>query len=143
MEPQEPTAAMMVGSCILPPPPEPMPPQITSTTFKAEGVRLGPQQLKEFKALTTEWDEQRTKAMADEDWHGLLDHAQHLFQASSILFRLAHLLHHLLAVHHMPLPLQDPLSKGLSSGPKEVPGGCMSVDLELWYGTSPSNPPCK
>ena len=43
MGPQEPTAAMLVSSCILPPPPKPAPPQITSTTFKAEGVCLGPQ----------------------------------------------------------------------------------------------------
>ena len=35
---------------------------------------MGPQQLKEFKALAVEWDKQRTSAMADEDWCGLLDH---------------------------------------------------------------------
>ena len=47
---------MIVGSCILP---EPKTPQITSTTFKAEGVQLPPQQLKELKAIATERDEQR------------------------------------------------------------------------------------
>ena len=56
---------MMVSSRILPPPPEPTSPQIMSTTFKAEGVCLGHQQLKDLKALAVEWDEQRTKAMAE------------------------------------------------------------------------------
>ena len=75
IELQEPALAMMVSSCVLHPPPEPTPPQITSTTFKAEGVPLGPQQLKDLKAHAIKWDEQRTKVTADEDWHGLLDHA--------------------------------------------------------------------
>ena len=66
----------MVGSHIPPLPPEPKPPQIMSTTLEAEGVCLGPQQLQELKAFTAEWDERRTKAMAKEDWHGLLDNAQ-------------------------------------------------------------------
>ena len=42
MELQEPAMAMMVGSHILPPPSEAMPLQITSTTFEAEGIYLGP-----------------------------------------------------------------------------------------------------
>ena len=49
------------------------------TTFEADVVRLRPQQL-ELKALTAEWDEQRTKVTADEDWHGLLDCSQHFFR---------------------------------------------------------------
>ena len=79
MELQEPTAAMMVDYHILPPPPEPEPLQITTTTFKAEGVHLGPQQLKDLKALAAEQDEQRTKTTAEEDWCSLLDCAWHLF----------------------------------------------------------------
>ena len=50
MEPQEPTAVIMVGSCIQPTQPELAPPQITSTTFEAEGAHSIPQQLKELKA---------------------------------------------------------------------------------------------
>ena len=59
-------------------------PQITSTTLEAEGVHLPPQQLKELKAIAAERDEQRKRVMGDEEWCGLLDHAQHLFWASSI-----------------------------------------------------------
>ena len=70
---------MMIGSHVLPPPPEPPPPQITSTTFEAMGVHLDPQQQKELKALAVEQDEQRIKAMTDENWCGLLDHVQYLF----------------------------------------------------------------
>ena len=68
-------------SCILPPPPETPPPHITFTAFKAEVVCMSSEQLKEHKVLTIEWDKQRSKAMTDENWHGLLDHPQHLFQA--------------------------------------------------------------
>ena len=64
MEPQQPTEAMIVGSRI---PPEPKMPQIASTTFEAEGVRLPPQQLKELKAIATERDEQRKQATGDEE----------------------------------------------------------------------------
>ena len=32
------------------------------------------------------------------------------------------------------------LVKVLVAGPKEVPGGHMSANLGLWYGTSPSAP---
>ena len=67
MEPQEPAKMMMVSSRILPSPPELKSLQITSTTFEAEGVRLDPQQLQELKTLAMEWDEQRTKATAEED----------------------------------------------------------------------------
>ena len=52
MELQEPAAVMMFGFNVPPPPPEPTTLQIMSTSFEAEGVRLGPQQLKELKALT-------------------------------------------------------------------------------------------
>ena len=64
LELQELAKAMMVGSHVPPPPPDPKLLQIMSTNFKAEGVHLGPQQLQELKALTMERDEQRTKAMA-------------------------------------------------------------------------------
>ena len=90
-----------------------------STTLEAEEVHLEPQQLQELKALAKEWDEQRTKAMAEKDWCGLLDHAQHFFWASSIPFRLAHLLHHLLAVNHTPAPSETLLAKVLVAGQKK------------------------
>ena len=64
MELQQPTDAMIVGSCVLP---KPKTPQIASTTFKAEGVQLPPQQLKELKAIATERDEQRKLATGDKE----------------------------------------------------------------------------
>ena len=68
--------AMIVDSHI---PPEPKMPQITSTSLKAEGVRLLPQQLKELRAISAERDEQRKQVMGDEEWHGLLDRTQCCF----------------------------------------------------------------
>ena len=116
MEPQQPAEAIIVGSHILP---KPKTPQIMSTTLETEGVHLPPQQLKELKAITAEWDEQRKQATADEEWCGLLDHAQCLFQASSILVRLAHLLHHILAEHHAPAPSETILAKVLAMDQKK------------------------
>ena len=115
MELQQPARALIVGSCI---PPEPKTPQIASTTFEAEGVWLPPQQLKELKAIATERDEQRKRAMGDEEWRGLLDHTQHLFWALSIPFRLAHLLHHILAKCCIPAPSKTILAKVLVAGQK-------------------------
>ena len=92
MELQQPAEVMIVGSYI---PPKPKMPQIASTTLEAEGVQLPPQQLKELKAITAERDEQRKRVTGDEEWCGLLDCAQHLFWASSIPVRLAHLLYHI------------------------------------------------
>ena len=66
MKLQEPAEVMMVNFHILPPPLEPKLPQIMST-LEAKGVFLGPQQLQELKALGVEWDEQRTKAIVEED----------------------------------------------------------------------------
>ena len=94
--------------------PEPKTPQIASTTFEAEGVRLPPQQLKELKAITAERDEQRKRATGDEEWHGLLDRAQHLFWALSILVGLAHLLCHILAERRIPAPSKTILAKVLA-----------------------------
>ena len=116
MEPQQPAKAMIVGSHI---PPEPKMLQIVSTTFKAEGVKLPPQQLKELKVIATERDEQRKWAMGDEEWRGLLDHAQHLFWASSILVRLTHLLRHILAEPRIPAPSETILAKVLVVGQKK------------------------
>ena len=92
MELQEPAEVMMISFHILLLTPEPKPLQIMSTTFKAEGVHLGLQQLQELKALNAKWDEKRTKVTAEEDWCGLLDPDQFFFWALSIPFRLAHLL---------------------------------------------------
>ena len=116
MEPQQPAEAMIVGSHI---PPEPKSPQIASTTFKAEGVRLPPQQLKELKAIATERDEQKKRAMGDEEWRSLLDRAQHLFRATSILVGLARLLRHILAERHAPAPSETILAKVLAAGQKK------------------------
>ena len=116
MEPQQLAKPMIVGSHV---PPELKPLQIMSTTLEAEGVRLTPQQLKGLKAITAERDEQRKRAMGDEEWHGLLNHAQHLFQTSSILVRLARLLHHILAICHIPAPSGTILAKVLAMGQKK------------------------
>ena len=135
MEPQQPAEAMIVGSHI---PPKPKMPQIASTTFEAEGVQLPPQQLKELKAIATERDEQRKQAMGDEEWRSLLDHAQHLFWASSILVGLAHLLRHILAKCTHPCLLRDHPSKGPSGRPEEVHGGRNSATLGLRNAATPS-----
>ena len=107
---------MIVGSCVLP---ELKLPQIMSTTLEADGVHLGPQKLKELKAIATERDEQRKRAMGDEEWHGLLDCGQRLFLASSIPVGLAHLLHYILAIHHIPAPSKTILVKVLVAGQKK------------------------
>ena len=116
MEPQQPAKAMIVGLRI---PPKPKMPQIASTTFEAEGVQLLPQQLKELKAIATERDEQRKRAMGDEEWCSLLDRTQHLFRASSIPIGLAHLLCHILAKHRIPAPSETILAKVLVAGQKK------------------------
>ena len=54
--------------------------------------------------------------MAEKDWHSLPVHGQHLLQASSIPFRLAHLLCHLLAMQHAPAPSKTILAKVLAAG---------------------------
>ena len=90
-----------------------------STTLEAEGVHLPPQQLKELKVITAERDEQRKWAMGDEEWRGLLEHAQYLFWASSILVRLAHLLHQILAECCTPAPSETILAKVLAAGQKK------------------------
>ena len=110
MEPIEPAKVMIVGLHVQ----EPKLPQIMSTTLEAEGVCLPPQQLKELKAIATERDEQRKRAMGDEEWHGLLDYAQCLFLGFVIPVRLAHLLHHILAEHHAPAPSKTILVKVLA-----------------------------
>ena len=93
--------------------------QITSTTLKAEGVHLPPQQLKDLKAIATERDEQRNQVMGDKELCGLLDHVQHLFWALFILVGLAHLLCHILAVCHVPAPSETILAKVLMMGQKK------------------------
>ena len=107
---------MIVGSRI---PHKPKSPQIASTTFKAEGVRLPPQQLKELKAIAAERDEQRKWVMGDEEWHSLLDRAQHLFWATSVPVGLAYLLHHILAECRAPAPSETILVKVLAAGQKK------------------------
>ena len=135
MEPQQPAKALIVGSRILP---EPKTPQIASTTFEAEGVRLPPQQLKELKAIAAERDEQRKRVMGDEEWRGLLDHAQRLFRASSIPgwaspFAAPHL-----SQAPRPCPLRDHPSEGPSGGPEEVHGGSNLAALGLGNAATPS-----
>ena len=113
MEPQQPAEAMIVGSHVLP---KPKMPQIASTTFKAEGVRLPSQQLKELKAIAAEKDEQRKWAMGDEEWCSLLDYTQRFFRALSVLVGLARLLHHILAECRVPAPSETILAKVLAAG---------------------------
>ena len=140
MEPQQPAEAMIVGSCI---PPKPKMPQIVSTTFEAEGVQLPPQQLKELKAIATERDEQRKWATGDEEWRSLLDHAQHLFWASSIPVGLAHLLRHILAEHHIPAPSETILAKVLAAGQKKSMEAATQQLLDLGMQPPLPLPPCK
>ena len=116
MEPQQSAEVMIVGSCIQP---KPKMLQIMSTTFEAKGVQLPPQHLKELKAIATERDEQKKWAMGDKEWCGLLDQAQHLFWALSILVGLAHLLHHILAECRTPAPSETILVKVLAAGQKK------------------------
>ena len=66
--------------------------------------------------------------MAEEDWRGLLNCAQQLFQASSILFGLACLLHYLLAVYHTPAPSKTLLAKFLAVGQKKsLEAACQQI----------------
>ena len=140
MELQQPDKAMIVGSCV---PPEPKLPQIASTTFKAEGVRLPPQQLKELKAIAEERDEQRKQATGDEEWHGLLDRAQHLFRASSIPVRLARLLCHILAERRVLAPSETILANVLAAGQKKSMEATIQQLLDLGMQPPLLPPPCK
>ena len=99
--------------------------------------------MKELKALTTEWDKQRTKATADENWCSLLDHTWHLFRALSILFVLAYLPLHLLVMHHAPAPSKTLLVKVLVVGQKKsLEAACYQIwDFSMELHPPPS--PCK
>ena len=57
--------------------------------------------------------------MGDEEWRGLLDHAQHFFWASSIPVGLACLLRHILAKRSIPAPSETILVKILAAGQKK------------------------
>ena len=118
-------------------------PQIASTTFKAEGVWLPPQQLKELKAIAAERDEQRKRVMGDEEWCSLLDRAQRLFWASSIPVGLARLLHQILAKRRVPAPSKTILAKVLAAGQKKSMEAATQQLLDL--GMQPPLPllPCK
>ena len=140
MEPQPHAKALIVGSRI---PPEPKLPQIASTTFEAEGVRLPPQQLKELKAIATERDEQRKRVTGDEEWHGLLDRAQHLFRASSVPVGLAHLLCHILAKRYVPAPSETILAKVLAAGQKKSMEATIQQLLDLGMQPTLLPPPRK
>ena len=81
--------------------------------------------------------------MADEDWCGLLDHTQCLFQALSVPFGLAHLLGHLLAVHHAPGPSETFLVKVLMAGQKKsLEATCLQIQ-DLGMELPPPLPPQK
>ena len=100
---------------------------------------MSPQQLKELKAITAKWDEQRTRAMADEDLSSLWDHAQHLFGALSIPFGLACLLRHLLAVDHAHAPSETLLMKVLVVGQKK---SLEAASQQIWdFGMELPPPP--
>ena len=136
MEPQQPAKTLIVSSHVLP---EPKSPQIASTTFEDEGVRLPPQQLKELKAIAAERDEQRKRAMGDEEWRSLLDRAQHLFRATSIPVGLARLLRHILAECRAPAPSETILAKVLVTGQKKSMEAAIQQLVDL--GMQPPLPP--
>ena len=69
--------------------------------------------------------------MGDEEWHGLLDHAQYLFWALSIPVGLAHLLRHILAIHHIPAPCKTILAKVLAMGQKKSMEAIIQQLLDL------------
>ena len=81
--------------------------------------------------------------MGDEEWCGLLDHAQCLFRASSIPVGLARLLHHILAECHIPAPSETILAKVLAAGQKKSMEAATQQLLDL--GMQPPLPllPCK
>ena len=114
-----------------------------STTLEDEGVCLPPQQLKELKAIATERDEQRKRAMGNEEWCGLLDCAQHLFWALSIPVGLAHLLHYILAVCHLPAPCKTILVKVIVMGQKKSMEAAAQQLLGLGMELPLPPPPCK
>ena len=64
--------------------------------------------------------------MADEEWRGLLDHAQCFFGASFILVRLAHLLGHILAIRYIPAQSKTILAKVSVAGQKK------SLEAACW-----------
>ena len=140
MELQQPVEALIVGSHI---PPEPKMPQIVSTTFEAEGVWLPPQQLKELKAITAERDEQRKRAMGDEEWRGLLDRIQRLFWATSIPVGLARLLRHILVECRIPAPSETILVKVLVAGQKKSMEATIQQLLDLGMHPPLTPPPRK
>ena len=67
MEMQGSAAVLTVGTGLVLPPPQPDTQQVLSSTFEARGVCLGPDQQKELKALTTEWDAHRGRLLVDKD----------------------------------------------------------------------------
>ena len=81
--------------------------------------------------------------MGDEEWCGLVDHAQCLFRASSIPVGLAHLLRHILAERHVPAPSKTILAKVLVVGQKKSIEAATQQLLDL--GMQPPLPllPCK
>ena len=76
--------------------------------------------------------------MGDEEWRGLLDHAQHLFWASSILVGLARLLCHILAKRRIPAPSETILAKVLAVGQKKSMEACNSAAPGLRNAATPS-----
>ena len=77
--------------------------------------------------------------MADEDWCSLLDHAQSLFQAIFILFKLARLLYHRLDVCHTFTPSETLLSKIIVAGQKKsMEATCQQIwDFSMEYPPLP------
>ena len=140
MEPQQPAKVLIAGSRI---PPKTKMPQIASTTFEAKGVQLPPQQLKELKAIATERDEQRKRVTRDEEWRSLLDHAQHLFWASSVPVGLAHLLRQILAEPCISAPSKTILAKVLVAGQKKSIEAATQQLLDLGMQPHLPLPLCK
>ena len=81
--------------------------------------------------------------MGDEEWRGLLDCAQHLFRASSILVGLAHLLGSILAKRHVPAPSETILAKVLVAGQEKSMEAANQQLLDLGMQPPLPIPPCK
>ena len=81
--------------------------------------------------------------MGDEEWCGLLDHAQHLFWASSIPVGLVHLLCHILAEHYILAPSETILVKNLAVGQKKSIEAATQQLLDLRMQPPLPFVPCK
>ena len=81
--------------------------------------------------------------MGDEEWRGLLYHAQRLFWALSIPVMVARLLCHILAERRVPAPSETILVKVLAAGQKKSMEAATQQLLDLGMQPPLPLPPCK